>query len=451
MDPQLEELLKRIERLSDEFAELRDGIHKAVRVADDDPEMALIRARKVMEYIIRNVFERRVHEPPGTRPLENLIQRLVKDGHLPARLEAYTETIRKLGNVGAHRFGEAITAADVNVSLTQLLPILVWYFEIERPDSGWLPSSGPRGKPKPWPIDDEPWPPGTVSDPPRGPLHGRNWAAIWAAIAAGVILIGISTLLVALRSRGPGEATRAAADPAPAEAAVDRAGVAGERPAAPPPDRDHRPPARPAGVTPDGFVPLFNGKDTSGWTREGGPMAAWKVEKGILVGSTGPGYASVLQTDRSDFMNFHLRVQTTMADGRDSTIKFRIDDSDPAHSKWFFVVIPGTRGQEGKARHAAGTLAHAATLILPTFLAEAAPAVALRPGEWFDVEIMAVGDVFSVLIRGVEVVKSRARRPKAAPGPIGLHCPIDSTVRFRKVEIKKLSDTARDASSTADP
>jgi tetratricopeptide (TPR) repeat protein len=37
-----------------------------------------------------------------------------------------------LGNVGTHKFGEQITAADVYLSLTQFLPILEWYFEVER-------------------------------------------------------------------------------------------------------------------------------------------------------------------------------------------------------------------------------------------------------------------------------------------------------------------------------
>ena len=50
--------------------------------------MALTRARKVLEYVIRDVYERRIKEPPGTRPLENLLQRLVKDGHFPDRLDA---------------------------------------------------------------------------------------------------------------------------------------------------------------------------------------------------------------------------------------------------------------------------------------------------------------------------------------------------------------------------
>src|SRR4051812_33950112 len=129
MNPSFESLLKRIEQLSDQFRELKDGIHKAVLVADVDPEMALTRARKVLEYVVRDIYERRLREPPGTRPLENLLQRLVKDGIFSDRLDAYATTVRKLGNVGTHTFGEKVTIADVLQSLTQLMPILEWYFE----------------------------------------------------------------------------------------------------------------------------------------------------------------------------------------------------------------------------------------------------------------------------------------------------------------------------------
>jgi hypothetical protein len=37
-----------------------------------------------------------------------------------------------LGNVGTQNFGERIAAGDVYQSLTQLMPILEWYFEVER-------------------------------------------------------------------------------------------------------------------------------------------------------------------------------------------------------------------------------------------------------------------------------------------------------------------------------
>ena len=134
--PTLQSLIGRLNELSDQFRQLRDGVQRAIDIADRDPEMALTRARKVLEYVIRDVFERRVKEPPGTRPLENLLDRLVKDGHFPVRLDAYANTVRKLGNVGTHNFKETITAADVYQSLTQLMPILEWYFEEERPDAG---------------------------------------------------------------------------------------------------------------------------------------------------------------------------------------------------------------------------------------------------------------------------------------------------------------------------
>src|SRR3954452_17049353 len=106
MEPSLQDLIDRLDRLSGEFQELREGVRKAVLVADLDPDMALTRSRKVLEYVVRDVFERRIKEPPGTRPLENLLQRLVKEGFFPDRLDAYANTVRKLGNVGTHNFGE---------------------------------------------------------------------------------------------------------------------------------------------------------------------------------------------------------------------------------------------------------------------------------------------------------------------------------------------------------
>ena len=120
--------------LPDHFRELRDGVRQVVKIADASPEMALTRARKVLEYVIRDVYERRINEPPGTRPLENLLQRLVKDGFFPERLDAYANTVRKLGNVGTHGFDEKVNVDDVYQSLAQLMPILEWYFEVERPD-----------------------------------------------------------------------------------------------------------------------------------------------------------------------------------------------------------------------------------------------------------------------------------------------------------------------------
>jgi hypothetical protein len=135
MDQQFQPLLQLLDQLSDEFVELRDGVRKAIRIADHDPEMALTRTRKVLEYIVRDVYGRRCNEKPGTQPLENLLQRLSKDGYVPKRVSAYANAIRDLGNVGTHTFGEGVSMDDVRQSLGQLVPVLEWYVKVERPDA----------------------------------------------------------------------------------------------------------------------------------------------------------------------------------------------------------------------------------------------------------------------------------------------------------------------------
>ena len=134
-DPALQALLTRLDYVSGPFVELRESVDGAVKIAEDAPKMALISVRKSLEFVVRDVFERRTQKPPGSQPLENLLQRIAKDGYFPDRLNAFANTIRGLGNVGAHGFGEKVTSADVHQSLAQLVPILEWYFETERPDA----------------------------------------------------------------------------------------------------------------------------------------------------------------------------------------------------------------------------------------------------------------------------------------------------------------------------
>ena len=78
-NPHFQYFLQQLDRLPADFGELRDGFRKAIRIADADPEMSLTRARKVLEYVVQDIYRRRCQEEPGTRPLENLLQRLVKD------------------------------------------------------------------------------------------------------------------------------------------------------------------------------------------------------------------------------------------------------------------------------------------------------------------------------------------------------------------------------------
>jgi formylglycine-generating enzyme required for sulfatase activity len=143
MIPTLQPLLARLDQFPDQFREIKDGVQKAVLVAELDPEMALTRSRKVLELVVREVYERQINEPAGTRPLENLLQRLVKDGHLPTRLDAHANSVRLLGNVGTHGFGQRITAADVEQSLSGLLHVLEWYAQEEQPGTNGQQTTEP--------------------------------------------------------------------------------------------------------------------------------------------------------------------------------------------------------------------------------------------------------------------------------------------------------------------
>jgi CheY-like chemotaxis protein len=147
MEPPFHDLVQRLACLAEPFRELREGVEKALRIAAEDPEMALTRVRKVLEFVVREVYARRCRQPPGTQSLENLLQRLLKDGHLPRRQHAYANAVRELGNVGTHTFGERLTANDVHQSLAQLMPVLEWYLDVERPEAPHRPAAAPAGTP----------------------------------------------------------------------------------------------------------------------------------------------------------------------------------------------------------------------------------------------------------------------------------------------------------------
>jgi hypothetical protein len=84
---------------------------------------------------VRDVYERRYHEPPGARPLEKLIHRIVTDGHLPVGLNASATTICKLSVAATYPSAKKITGAEVQQSLTALTEILKWYMEVEQPNA----------------------------------------------------------------------------------------------------------------------------------------------------------------------------------------------------------------------------------------------------------------------------------------------------------------------------
>ena len=124
----------------------------------------------MLEYIIRDIYDD-VLKPKGagTQPLEGLVQTLVKEGQFPVRLAAYADMVRGLGNVGVHAFDKGVNSQDVLNSLSNLMPIVEWFFEHRKMPGGEVaPFSAttsnsptmamPSGRRTAGPADAEPQP-----------------------------------------------------------------------------------------------------------------------------------------------------------------------------------------------------------------------------------------------------------------------------------------------------
>jgi len=167
-------------------------------------------------------------------------------------------------------------------------------------------------------------------------------------------------------------------------------------------------------------VQLFNGKDLTGWQNGGNPRAVWKVEGGIIVGRT-PAPATVLVSTKSNYKNFHFRITTMLSENSNSSQNFRN----------YRVFIGGTNPAEfGKT----GELHKGGDILIK------APGVMLKPGEWFTQEIIARGNRISVLVNGKMVVDYEEKAGPPVAARFELMCRGDSTVRFKRIEVKELPD-----------
>jgi serine/threonine protein kinase len=184
----------------------------------------------------------------------------------------------------------------------------------------------------------------------------------------------------------------------------------------------------------EGFVPLFNGKDLTGWKTHDTQPGNWRVEKGILIGS-GP-VVSHLYSAHDDYKDFHLLVEARINDGGNSGVYFRssfgpgLPEKSPQWPLGYEAQINSTHRDPRKT----GSLYAGTDGAVVSLKESPVPA-----GEWFSEEVIALGNHIVIKVNGRTTADYTDEKRRFTSGHLALQQFTPETVaEFRKIEIKEL-------------
>jgi len=176
-----------------------------------------------------------------------------------------------------------------------------------------------------------------------------------------------------------------------------------------------------------GWVPLFNGKDLSGWRNNG--EETWVVEDGTILCESAAGKYGYLTTEKT-YHDFNLRLRFKGEKPGNSGVFFHshIVGVDPQHGPDIegmqVEVDPSVGNHTGGLYESGGR----GWVIQPTAQGERA----LKPvGEWNDLEVSVRGNHIVTRLNGVQIVDYNDPAPKYSDGVLGLQIHVGGGVRVR--------------------
>jgi serine/threonine protein kinase len=296
------------------------------------------------------------------------------------------------------------------------------------------------------------------------PKQRSRWLIPVVAVA-GTLLVGavVAGLIFASGSRHRADATdvtlnnkgtneKVAPEPRPVEAAPKPV----ESPPEPKATKSEPPataqPPVPAPEATDGFLPLFQGKDLTGWYVEKGDARQWRVEGDAIVArSAGPPTRNYLLS-LNEYADFMLRLEFMIDPGANGGITLRAIDGEklPAANGAFIADHPMIKLTDSTRflSYPLGT-----THWLSDDRIDGRPSEPLRlaTGTWHQLEVTIRGDHCIARAGGTQFLDiklnpdpraSGAIVPalKRARGKIGFQVHT-GTLRFRSVAIKELPVT----------
>jgi len=181
----------------------------------------------------------------------------------------------------------------------------------------------------------------------------------------------------------------------------------------------------------EGFVPLFNGKDLTGWE---GNAKLWIVEDGMLIGrSPGIKHNDFLATTKT-YGDFILRFQIRLVGGKgNSGVQFRSKRVPNSHE------VSGYQADVGQGWW--GALYDEARRNRPMARPTPEALKAVKAKDWNDYEVKAIGPRVTLTINGVVMVDYTEKDDKIARDGIiavQVHAGGPLEVQFRNMRIKEI-------------
>lgn len=193
-----------------------------------------------------------------------------------------------------------------------------------------------------------------------------------------------------------------------------------------------------------GFVPLFNGKDLTGWKTHPKQPGNWRVVKdangNVLTGS-GP-TLSHLYTERGDYKNFRLHVEARINDGGLGGVYFRapfglvFPAEKPAWPLGYQAKINSTHPDRRKTGSL--TIVVNAKSVIWDIIRESP----VPHGRWLKMDVIAEENHLVIEVDGKTMKDYTDDKSLFTSGHIALQFDsADTVVEFRKIEIKELPQT----------
>ena len=180
-----------------------------------------------------------------------------------------------------------------------------------------------------------------------------------------------------------------------------------------------------------GWEPLFNGKDLTGWHTQ--PGGEWKVVDGVIVGTSASSERrhGLLVSDR-ELTNFILRAKFRVREGN-SGLYFRAEETDTN------VAVRGFQAEVDRSSAVGGLYETA----MRGWVRKPDPDVIeniLTHGEWVSITVTAIDDDVTVSLNGTTVTELLGDKESLKKGRIALqlHGGQNMHVEFKDIAVLKL-------------